>query len=146
MAPEQTKKVKGLCPVCNKPMTIGVLYRVEQLADRPQGYKPEYFIPYKSLIPLDELIAETLGVQSKTKKVDEVYLELCKQFRGEITVLSETPVSDIKSAGYATLGEGIRRMREGKVSVEPGYDGEYGKIKVFKDGESKDFQSQKALF
>jgi PHP family Zn ribbon phosphoesterase len=145
-SPKQTREAKGVCPECKKSLTIGVLYRVEQLADRPQGYKPEFFVPYKSLIPLDELIAETLSVQSKTKKVEEIYVELCKQFHGEIAVLSGTPIGNIASAGYATLAEGIQRMRDGKVSVEPGYDGEYGKIKVFNDGETKDFQSQKALF
>ena len=145
--PSQTKKYNGICPVCGRPLTIGVLNRVEELADREEGFKPENAIPFKSLIPLGELIAEAVGVGVGTKEVEREYKNLIEKFGSEFNVLLETPIFDLKSETLPEIAEGIIRMREGKVYIEPGYDGVYGKIKVFSPAEEKSSsRKQNTLF
>jgi len=145
-SPEETKKYNGICPVCGKPLTIGVLSRVEELADRPEGFKPENVIPYKSLIPLEEMIAEVLGVGVGTKGVEKEYKNLIGKFGSELGILLDVSLSDLKSETLPEINEAISRMREGKVHVEPGYDGVYGKIRIFSEGEKKKVSGQKSLF
>jgi len=145
-SPTETKKYNGICPVCGRPLTVGVLNRVEQLADRPEGFKPENAIPYKSLIPLEEIIAEALGLGVGTKEVEKEYLSLIKRFGSEFNVLLNVSLSDLKLATLPEVAEGISRVREGKVRVEPGYDGVYGKIKIFSEEEKKEVSGQKSLF
>jgi len=145
-SPTETKKYNGICPVCGRPLTVGVLNRVEQLADRPEGFKPENAIPYKSLIPLEEIIAEALGLGVGTKEVEKEYLSLIKKFGSEFNVLLNVSLSDLKLATLPEVAEGISRVREGKVRVEPGYDGVYGKIKIFSEEEKKEVSGQKSLF
>ncbi len=142
---EETKKYNGICPVCGKPMTIGVLSRVEELADRPEGFKPENAIPFKSLIPLEEIIAEILGVGVGTKGVEKEYKDLIKKFGSELGILLNVSISDLKSGTLPEISEAILRVREGKVHVEPGYDGFYGKIRIFSEGEKKKVSGQKTL-
>ena len=144
--PSQTKKYNGICPVCGRPLTIGVLNRVEELADREEGFKPENAIPFKSLIPLGELIAEAVGVGVGTKEVEREYKNLIEKFGSEFNVLLETPIFDLKSETLPETAEGINRMREGKVYIEPGYDGVYGKIRIFSKGEQEIPLRQKTLF
>ena len=131
MSPEERKKVNNICPVCGRPLTIGVLSRVDELADRPDGFIPENSIPFKSLVPLKEIIAEALGVQSKTKKVEEYYQLLIKHFSTEFNVLLKANEGDIVQLTTSKIGEAVRKVREGNLIIEPGYDGEYGKIKIF---------------
>ncbi|MEW5805428.1 MAG: endonuclease Q family protein [Patescibacteria group bacterium] len=145
-APSQTKEHQGLCPKCGKPLTIGVLSRVEQLADRPEGYQPEKFVPFKNLVPLDELIAESLGLVTKGKQVYALYNQLCQQFGGEVNILTDLEIEEIKSIGQPILAEAIKRVREDKVIKKAGYDGEYGKISVFEESEREDLKTQKSLF
>ncbi len=145
-SPTETKKYNGICPVCGRPLTVGVLNRVEQLADRPEGFKPENAIPYKSLIPLEEIIAEALGLGVGTKEVEKEYLSLIEKFGSEFNVLLNVSLSDLKLATLPEVAEGISRVREGKVRVEPGYDGVYGKIKIFSEEEKKEVSGQKSLF
>jgi uncharacterized protein (TIGR00375 family) len=137
LSPEETKKLKGFCPKCGKPVTVGVLSRVEELADRPAGYAPENRVPYKNLVPLDEIIAEALGVQSKTKKVYGIYHKLCASLGGELPLLLEAEPAEIARFSDERVAEGVRRVREGKLSIAPGYDGEYGRIKIFGKGEDQ---------
>jgi uncharacterized protein (TIGR00375 family) len=144
-SPEETKKYNGICPVCGKPLTIGVLSRVEELADRPEGFKPENAIPFKSLIPLEEIIAEVLGVGVGTKGVEKEYKDLIEKFGSELGILLDTPISDLKSATLLEISEAVSRVREGKVNIEPGYDGAYGKIRIFSEGEKKKVSGQKTL-
>ena len=144
--PSQTKKYNGICPVCGRPLTIGVLNRVEELADREEGFKPENAIPFKGLIPLGELIAEAVGVGVGTKEVEREYKNLIEKFGSEFNVLLETPIFDLKSETLPEIAEGINRMREGKVYIEPGYDGVYGKIRIFSKGEQEIPLRQKTLF
>ena len=131
--PSETKKYKGICPVCHKSLTIGVLSRVEELADRPEGYVPENAIPYKKLVPLKEIIADVLNVQSKTKKVEEYYHNLISHFVNEFNVLLETGIKELIPYSSDKIAEAIQRVRDGKLIIKPGYDGEYGKIKIFDD-------------
>jgi uncharacterized protein (TIGR00375 family) len=145
-SPKETKKYNGICPVCGKPLTIGVLNRVEQLADRPEGFKPENAIPFKSLIPLEEIIADALGQSVGTVEVEKEYKNLIEKFENEFKVLINTPRSDLEVVTLPEIAEGIIRAREGKVFIEPGYDGVYGKIRIFQKGEQKNVSRQGTLF
>ena len=146
MSPEERKKVKGICPVCGKSLTVGVLSRVEELADRPKEEVPANAIPFKSLVPLKEIIAGALNCQVKTKAVEEEYQKLISQFPNELHILLEANDQDLQRATTPKIAEGIMRIREGKVILEPGYDGEYGKVKAFSDEELKDLAAQEELF
>jgi uncharacterized protein (TIGR00375 family) len=131
MHPRETIKNKGLCPSCGKPVTVGVLARVEELADRSEGEKAARARPYHSLIPLEEIIAETLGVGKASKKVQALYFDMIAKLGPELPILMDVPLTDIQVAGGDRLAEAVRRVRAGKVSIEPGYDGAYGVIKIF---------------
>ena len=146
MSPEETKKVRKVCPKCGKPLTVGVLYRVDELADRPMGARPEGAIPYKNLVQLDEIIAESFGVGTASKRVQTAYHELLGRIGSEFSILIDASDSDLKSAAPPEVFEGIRRVREGKLHIEPGYDGEYGIVKIFTAGERKSITTQKTLF
>lgn len=145
-APEETKANKGICSVCGKPVTVGVMHRVDVLADRPAGFRPEGRVPYRNIVPLDEVIGEALGVGPSAKGVRKDYEALIRAFGSELTVVLETPIADIGRVARADVAEGVRRMREGRVKVIPGYDGEYGKVKMFAEGERIKGVAQKALF
>jgi len=145
-SPKQTKKCKGICPVCGKPLTIGVLNRVAQLADRPYGFKPENNISFKSLVGLGEIIGEVLGVGVGAKKVEKEYKNLVAKFGSEFKILLDVPISDLKTATLPDIAEGVSRVRKGKVKVAPGYDGVYGKVKIFSEQEKKEIMGQKTLF
>jgi len=146
LSPEESKKYNNICPNCGKPLTIGVLSRVEELADRPMSFKPENAIPFKSLVSLAEIIADALAVASETKQVKQEYGNLIEKFSSEFNVLLEVPESELKTATLPEIAEGIIRVREGKVFKEPGYDGVYGKIRIFSPGEQKTVSRQKTLF
>ncbi len=142
--PREALKNNNICPVCGKKLTIGVAHRVEELADRPEGAKPEGAVPYMHLIPLNELIGMAEGKGAETKGVLEKYFTAIKHLGDEFTILKEIDLSEIKKILGSELARGIKNMREGKVEVEPGYDGVYGKINPFA---AKDEQpSQPTLF
>jgi uncharacterized protein (TIGR00375 family) len=146
LSPQESKKYNNICPRCGRPLTIGVLNRVEQLADREEGFKPEGAVPFKSLIPLEEIIADAVGVMTRSKKVLEEYENLIKKFGNEFKILLEASHQELKAATSPEIAEGIIRTREGKVFIEPGYDGVYGKIRIFSRGEQKAALRQKTLF
>lgn len=131
LSPEETKKHKGLCPKCRKPVTVGVMNRVAQLADRKSGGKLAKVIPYKSLVPLAQIIGGALGVGVKSKAVKKEYDNLIKKFGSEFKILLEVELSKLAAETLPKIAEGIERVREGKLQIEPGYDGEYGKVKIF---------------
>ena len=145
-SPQESKKSGNICPNCGRPLTIGVLNRVEELADRPEGFKPENTIPFKSLVPLEEIIADALGQMAGTKQVEEEYQNLIKKFGNEFKLLLEVSRQDLETTTLPEIAEGIIRVREGKVFVEPGYDGVYGKIRIFSKGEQKTLSRQGILF
>jgi uncharacterized protein (TIGR00375 family) len=146
LSPQESKKYNNICPHCGKPLTIGVLNRVNLLADREEGFKPESAIPFKSLVPLTEIIADAFGVMSGAKQVEEEYKNLIKKFGNEFKILLEVPREDLEAATLPEITEGIIRVREGKVFIEPGYDGVYGKIRIFSKEEQKTVSRQKTLF
>lgn len=133
LEPSQSKKYKNICPKCKKSLIIGVLNRVEELADRPEGFKPKNAIPFKSLIPLNEVIAESIGASVSSKKVLTHYDNLIKNLGSELKILLDSTEKEISEQSLPEISEGVIRMREGKVFIEPGYDGVYGKIKIFSD-------------
>jgi len=146
LSPQESKKYNNICPNCGRSLTIGVLNRVEQLADKPEGFKPKNAIPFKSLVPLAEIIADALGVMVGAKQVDEEYKNLIEKFGNEFKVLLDTPRQDLEVVTLPEIAEGVIRVREGRVNVEPGYDGVYGKIRIFSKGEQKSLSGQGTLF
>jgi uncharacterized protein (TIGR00375 family) len=147
LSPKETIKNNYLCPVCGRRVTIGVMHRVEKLADRPYGFKPKNAPIYHSLIPLSEILAETLKVGANTKTVESHYLKLLRSLGNEFKILMESPLADIEKTGPPSLSEAISKMRSGKVHISPGFDGEYGKIKIFEEAKkNKEIKGQKTLF
>jgi DNA helicase-2/ATP-dependent DNA helicase PcrA len=144
--PDKTRKAGGLCPVCKKPMTLGVLYRVEELADRPSGVKPKNFHPYFNTVPLVEILSEVLKVGPNSKKVMETYRELLEKLGSELDILTTLDKDRIGSAGIPLLGEAITKVRQNDIVLLPGYDGEFGKIKIFNSQERQKLEGQKPLF
>jgi DNA helicase II / ATP-dependent DNA helicase PcrA len=144
--PRETMDFDGKCPVCGKALTIGVLNRVEELADRSQGLKPPSHCPYHSIIPLAEIFSDILRVGVKSKKVKTNYQKALTQLGSEFNILHTLETDKINSAGIPLLGEAIRRMRQKEVEIMPGYDGEYGRIKIFNSDERERLLGQKALF
>lgn len=124
--PKETKKLKGICPVCKQPLVIGVLNRVEELADRPDGYRPENAKKFYTLIPLSEILAIHLGKAISTKTVAREYEKLVGDKRDEFEVLLKTPFEELKRITTPEIADSIMKNREGKIEVKPGYDGEYG--------------------
>ena len=140
-SPSQTKANKYLCPNCHKKLTIGVMHRVEELCDRPEGFIPKNAIPSIHLIPLEEIIAEALGYRVGTKAVEAEYERLTERAGSEFKILLDSTPDELASFVPTKVLEGIIRMRQGKVSIIPGHDGVYGKITLFpekKEGESKE--------
>lgn len=135
MTPAETKAHGGRCPVCGRSPTVGVMHRVELLADRTEGFVPEGAVPYRNLVPLEEIIAEANGTQPGTAGVREEYFNLCNAFGGEFNVLLDAPVEEVRKHTTLRIAEGLRRVREGQVTIAPGYDGVFGEISIFKDGE-----------
>lgn len=132
MRPKESKKNNYLCPQCGKSLTIGVLNRVDKLADRKLGtYKGR--IPFKSIIPLQEIIAESLGRGKNTKSVQEMYFSMIKNIADEFTILLDAPRSLIEKHSSKRIAEAVQRVREGNVKITPGYDGIYGTVKIFDD-------------
>ena len=148
-SPLQTKANDYLCPVCKKRVTIGVMHRVEEMADRPEGFIPTNSIPCIHLIPLEEVIAGSLGVGVGTKAVEAEYDRLIGAGGSEFTVLLDLPPEELKRFTSPRVLEGLVRMRQGKVHIIPGHDGVYGKIRLFSSedrGEAEVSQQQMNLF
>ncbi|MEK7503720.1 MAG: endonuclease Q family protein, partial [Patescibacteria group bacterium] len=145
LTPSESKKYNNICPTCGKPLVIGVMNRVESLADRKQGFHPNGAIPFKSLVPLEEIIAESLGVTTASKRVGIEYNNLIKKLGSELNILLEASKQDLIGATLPEIAEGIIRVREGKVSITPGYDGVYGKVSIFSKNERKKLAKQGTL-
>ena len=130
-SPEETKKLNGVCPVCKKSLTIGVDYRVDEVAKESKEFKPENFKSYHLLVPLHELISFNIGSPLASKKTWAIYNSLIDDFGDELNILMK--VSKEKLLGKNVdekLVEMILLNREGKIPVNPGFDGEYGKILI----------------
>ena len=145
-SPAETRSHLGICPVCGKPLTRGVLHRVEDLATRPGGIRPDRYFPFYRLIPLDDILAEILRVGSKTKKVQRAYGALIKNIGNEFSILHYLDRDKIESVGGPLLGEAIFRMRTNRVFFSPGYDGIFGTVHIFTDREREQLLGQRNLF
>ena len=142
--PEETKKHKGICPKCKKPVVVGVDYRVGELADRARGFKLKGAPGFKKLVELDKIIAEVLGIKSrKAKKVQIEYNNITNALGSELDILLKEPIENIGKVTSARIAEGIKRVRAGNLFIEPGFDGQYGTVKIFN---KKENYGQKKLF
>lgn len=128
--PEETMAAGGVCRVCGKPLTLGVCYRVAELADKPYGRVPPEGKIFKSIMPLTELLSELIGVGPNSKKVAKLYDECILKLGPELDIMLSVPVKDMESAGWPMLAEAVSAIRSGRVVKEAGYDGEFGKIRV----------------
>ncbi|KAF0180583.1 MAG: hypothetical protein FD164_1800 [Nitrospirae bacterium] len=147
LSPKETSRHNSLCPVCGKPVTIGVMHRVEKLAARDEGFRPEKAAPFRSLIPLQELIAEAFNAGAATKKVQAAYFDLLEKCGNELSVLMDVPMRAIRSAATEpNIAGAIDLMRKGHVHIAPGYDGEYGKIRIFEKVAPPEKKGQEVLF
>ena len=147
LSPEETKKNNNRCPKCGKPVTVGVMNRVAQLADRPFGYQPQNPIPYKNLIPLEEIIAEAKGVGKTSVAVERDYRSCLASLGNELDILMRLSEQDLFRGLPKRVAEGVLRVRQGKVEIKPGFDGEYGKISIFSDDDKSDTtEKQLSLF
>lgn len=146
LEPKDTIRYKGICPVCGGPLTVGVLNRVEELSDRDEPQKPEGAADYDYLIPLPEILSEIKGSGPASKTVMQAFHQAISVFGNEFSLLEEVPVEDIKRYGDPILAEAIRRMRFQEVKPQAGYDGIYGIIRVFEEGELAKLAGQLYLF
>jgi len=146
LSPERTLKSGGICPVCGKKVTVGVMNRVFQLADRKDETERTMGAPFYSLIPLPEILSEIVGTGPSSKRVRRLYEETVQTAGSEFDLLINLPLSDIEPLFPDLLTEAIRRMRAREVYIEEGFDGEYGRVRVFEDGEVKRLGGQKSLF
>jgi len=133
-APRESLKTGDLCPKCGKKLTIGVLHRVEELADRESGGGRPGRIPYKNLIPLNEVIAEAIGKTPECQGVSDLYFRFIREFGDEHTILTEVPAAELARVAPEKIAGAVDRMRRGQVSIQPGHDGEYGVIRIFGGG------------
>jgi len=144
--PKETIKNKGICPVCLKPLTLGVLYRVEELADQPENIYPEQKNPFYSIIPLTEILSEILKVGAGSKRVKQKYNDLLEKLGPELKILHEITYESLGKSGIPLLGEAIKRVRAKQITLLPGYDGEFGKVKIFTQEEREKLSNQQSLF
>ncbi|MGH3197751.1 MAG: UvrD-helicase domain-containing protein, partial [Streptosporangiaceae bacterium] len=133
--PEQTRELDTICPRCGKPLTVGVLHRIAELADRPAGFRPPGAAGFTSLVQLPEIVGEILATGPKSKKVAGEVGRLVAALGPELSILRDIPLDDLRRAGGSLLSEAIARLRRGEVVRDAGYDGEYGTIRLFQPDE-----------
>ena len=131
LSPVEAERLGGICPVCGKKLTMGVDHRVEQLADRAEGFVKKDGKKYESLVPLPEVISACMGYSTASKKVQGCFEQMIQTLGTEFDILRNVPSEDIKSCTGERIAEGIENVRTGNVKRIPGYDGEYGKIELF---------------
>lgn len=145
-SPKEAEQYDGKCPVCGKKLTMGVSHRIDQLADRKEGYVPLNALGFESLVPLPEVIAASIGLGASSRKVQKTYEEMLSLLGSEFSILREISIEAIQNACGYSIAEGIRRLRQGNVRRYPGFDGEYGKIQLFEPSELESMDGQMSLF
>lgn len=146
LSPQEAIRYGGMCPVCGKKLTIGVSHRVEELADRPEGFRPQGAKRFESLVPLPEVIGASVGHSAASAKVLRQYEEMLTALGSEFDILRRIPLEEIRSVSGYLISEGVRRLREGQVERMPGFDGEYGTIRLFTQAEIENLDGQMSLF
>jgi uncharacterized protein (TIGR00375 family) len=144
--PEESIRNGLVCPNCCKPLTLGVLHRIEELSDRKKGERPETIHPFNRILPLTDILAQVLGTGSGSKKVIESYHQVISRIGPELKVLLDAQENELDFHGIPFLWEAIRRMRENEISILPGYDGEFGTIQIFSAHEKREISGQTPLF
>jgi uncharacterized protein (TIGR00375 family) len=144
--PSQTIKASGICPVCGGKLTIGVLNRVEQLADRAEDYVPPDARQYERIVPLANIISACIGSPAVSTRVSVIYMKMIEKLGPELFILRKAEINDIQKAAGALLAEGISRVRSGRLDISAGYDGEYGKVEIFTPKQLDEFTGQANLF
>ena len=147
LSPQETILHKNLCPECGKKLTIGVMHRINELAEREPGELPSSRVPYQNLIPLNEIIAQALEKSANCKSVWNVYFCLVREFGNEYRILTEVPTAEMSRFAPERVSLGIEKMRKGEVKIVPGHDGTFGIISLFPEEESEgEAQGQLDLF
>ncbi|MEW6659078.1 MAG: UvrD-helicase domain-containing protein [Thermodesulfobacteriota bacterium] len=144
--PEETAAWGGKCPQCRKPLTYGVMHRVQDLADRRPGEQPPQARPFESLIPLPEVLGQVLEANPGTKKVNHLYFRVLEKLGPELEILRRASLEDLAREGGSLLAYGMDKMRQGRVHIAPGYDGVYGEIRLFTPEERQEILGQGALW
>jgi DNA helicase-2/ATP-dependent DNA helicase PcrA len=144
--PDETKRNNGVCSSCGRPVTVGVMARINELADRKEGERSKRARPYWNLIALTEVIGETKGVGPSSQSVLKTYFEMLNNLGNELYILKEASYIDIEKVAGPMIAEAIKCMREGAVEIAAGYDGEYGTIHIFSQEERKIKAGQLTLF
>ena len=146
LPPEEAKNLGNICPVCRRKLTKGVEQRVDELADRPRGFKPEGVPGYKRLLPLSEILQSLLGVNYPgVQKVWEIYNSLVSRFGNEYSVLLDVPFDEMAKIVDVNIAEAVIRVREERVKVIPGYDGVYGQIRIFQEEKEESADEERTL-
>ena len=146
LKPSETIQAAGVCPVCGRRITVGVLHRVEDLADREEGFRPPLAKDFESIMPLPETIAASLGLTAASKKVQSLCESLLKELGAELDIIRQVPIEEVQRVGGPCVAEGIRRLRAGEIQWAPGYDGEYGKAVLLTPEEISEFSGQLHFF
>ncbi len=146
LSPAQSVRAKGLCPQCGGPLTLGVNYRILQLADRKEGETPAHHHPFQSIIPFDEVLAEISGAGPTSKRVKELRETALAKLGPELFILTDMPVADIDAAKIPLLAEAVQRIRNHSLHIQPGYDGEFGTIRIFTEDEKEELLGQNMMF
>ncbi len=146
LEPGETARLDGRCPVCGKKLTVGVQNRVEQMASRPEGFRPAWAKAFESLVPLPEVIAASTGASPAGVRVLRQYEAMLQKLGPEFSILRERPLDDIERAAGPCVAEGIRRLRAGQVRRVPGFDGRYGTIGLLSPDEIERLSGQSSLF
>ncbi len=140
-SPEETRKNNYICPVCGRKVTVGVMHRVEELADRKLEEKPQKYVPFKKLVPLDQIIGSVLNKEISSQIVQKTYFEIINKLGPEFYILLEADESQLEEKIDRKICQGIKNVRRGNVNIKPGYDGEFGKVEIKIESEDTEAQT-----